>query len=324
MHLSLICCNIKPGDEVITTPLTFCATVNTIIHAGGVPVLVDVDPKTYNIDIELMERSITTKTKAIIPVHFAVRMCEITKIVDIAKSNNLKVIEDCAHAIESELDGIKAGTHADFGCFSFYSTKNIVTGEGGIILSKDQLLLKRIRALSLHGMSKDTWNRFGSDGYKHYQVIECGYKYNMMDLQAAIGCIQIDQTENFWKKRHAVWSAYMDAFNNLNVGLPPPFPANLKHAFHLFTLEIDPQKCGISRDQFIDEMTKLNIGVGVHYLSIPEHPYYQTTFGWKPEDFPNAMRLGRQLVSLPISAKLSYKDIQDVIDTTRYILKKYV
>ena len=320
LHLGMIAAGLKNGDEVITTPMTFCATVNAIIHAGATPVLADIDPATMNIEPNEVEKKITSKTRAILPVHFAGRSCNMDALCDIAKRHNLKIIEDCAHAIETEYKGRKTGTFGDFGCFSFYVTKNVVTGEGGIVVAKNEEDISRIKMLALHGMSKDAWKRFSDEGYKHYYVVECGYKYNMMDLQAAIGIHQLKRVETNWQKRQQIWQAYNDAFSSSHVGLPAPVEPDTRHAYHLYTILIDKEKTGICRDEFLNAMTANNIGVGVHYLSIPEHPFYQKTFGWKPEDYPNAMRIGRQTVSLPFSAKLTNEDVGDVVKAVREVL----
>ncbi|OQW92455.1 MAG: UDP-4-amino-4,6-dideoxy-N-acetyl-beta-L-altrosamine transaminase [Thiotrichaceae bacterium IS1] len=321
LHLSLLASGVGPGDEVITTAMTFCATVNAIIHAGATPVLADIDPVTLNIDPAQVEAKITSKTKAILPVHFAGRPCEMDALCNITQTHQLKVVEDCAHAIETEYKGRKTGSFGDFGCFSFYVTKNIVTGEGGMVITKREEDAARIKILALHGMSKDAWKRFSDEGYKHYYVTEVGFKYNMMDLQAAIGIHQLKRIEACWQRREHIWHRYNEAFQSLPLGLPSVPEPGTKHAYHLYTVRIDAEKAGLSRDQFLDAMTKENIGVGVHYLSIPEHPYYQKTFGWRPEDYPNAMRVGRETVSLPISAKLSDGDVGDVIKAVHKILE---
>ncbi|MEL7035794.1 MAG: DegT/DnrJ/EryC1/StrS family aminotransferase [Cyanobacteria bacterium J06592_8] len=313
LHLALLAAELKPGDEVITTAVTFCATVNSILHTGATPVLADIDPVTMNIDPTAVESKITPRTKAIIPVHFAGRPCDMNQILEIAQRYHLKVIEDCAHAIETEYKGQKAGTLGDFGCFSFYVTKNIVTGEGGMILTQGEEDAARLKILALHGMSKDAWKRFGDEGYKHYKVIECGFKYNMMDLQAAIGIHQLKRIEKYWKRRQEIWHRYQQAFQDLPIALPAEPEVGTRHGYHLYTILIDQEKSGICRDDFLNAMTAENIGIGVHYLSIPEHPYYQQTLGWKPEDYPNAMLIGRSTVSLPLSAKLTDEDIEDVI-----------
>ncbi len=321
LHLSMLAAGLDPGDEVITTPLTFCATINAIIHAAAVPVLADVDPLTMNIDPVEIKKKITPRTRAILPVHFAGRPCEMEAILEIAQENRLLVIEDCAHAIETEYHGKKAGTMGDFGCFSFYVTKNLTTGEGGMVLAKRREDIGRIKILALHGMSQDAWKRFSDEGYKHYHIVECGFKYNMMDMQAAMGLHQLKRVEANWKRREEIWKFYDNSFRALSIGLPHAPELNTRHAYHLYTILIDQKGCGISRDEFLVAMTKQNIGVGVHYLSIPEHPYYQERFGWDSENFPHARQIGRQTISLPLSGSLSEEDISDVSAAVKQILK---
>lgn len=313
LHVSMVAAGFKPGDEVITSALTFCATVNSIIHAGLTPVLADVDPITMNIDPDDVAARVTSRTRAIIPVHFAGRACDLDRLSLLASEKNLKIIEDCAHAVETTYHGRPAGTFGDFGCFSFYVTKNVVTGEGGMILARRREDADRCKVISLHGMSKDAWTRFSDEGYKHYQVVECGFKYNMMDLQAAIGIHQLERVDRCWKRREEVWHTYNDAFVDLPISLPSPVEPDTRHAYHLYTILIDQARTGISRDQFLVAMTKRNIGVGVHYLSLPEHPFYRETYGWNVAQYPQAMRIGRQTVSLPLSPKLTREDVDDVI-----------
>lgn len=322
LHVSLLSAGLKPGDEVITTPMTFCATVNAIIHAGATPVLADIDPVTMNIDPAQIEARLSPRTRAILPVHFAGRPCDMDAIMGIAARHDLKVIEDCAHAIESEYKGRKTGTIGDFGCFSFYVTKNIVTGDGGMALARREADLGRIKTLGMQGMSKDAWKRFSDEGYKHYQVVECGFKYNMMDLQAAIGIHQLQRIERYWLRRQEIWERYNDAFWDLPIGLPAEPEADTRHAFHLYTIQVDEARAGVHRDAFLQAMTAARIGVGVHYLSVPEHPYYRESYGWRPEDYPHALRVGRQTVSLPLSARMTDDDVEDVIDAVRSILRK--
>jgi len=320
LHLSILAADLQPGDEVITTPLTFCATVNAILHADAIPVLADVDPLTMNIDPARVQARISDRTRAILPVHFAGRACDMDALSGIVKDNKLVMIEDCAHAIETEYKGKKAGTFGDYGCLSFYVTKNIVTGEGGMVISNNEARAERIKVLALHGMSKHAWKRFGDEGFKHYQVVEAGFKYNMMDLQAAIGIHQLARIEPYWHRREKVWNRYNEAFSDLPLGLPAPIEPDTRHGYHLYTILVDEQRTGITRDAFLDAMTHQGIGVGVHYLSIPEHPYYQEQFHWRPEDYPNAMRIGRQTVSLPLSAKLTDDDVEDVITAVKRVL----
>ena len=317
LHLSILAAGYGPGDEVITTAMTFCSTVNAIIHAGATPVLADIDPDTMNIDPAQVAARITPRTKAIIPVHFAGRACRMDELMGIANANGLTVIEDCAHAIETAYRGQPAGTFGRFGCFSFYATKNVATGEGGLVLARDEEAAARIKVLGLHGMTKDAWKRFGDEGYRHYQVVECGFKYNMMDLQAAIGIHQLKRIESNWLRRQEIWQRYTSAFADLPLGLPAALESDSRHAYHLYTLLVDEQKVGLSRDRFLTAMTAENIGVGVHYQSIPEHPYYRQTFGWNPEDYPQALRVGRQTLSIPIAPNLTDEDVEDVILAVR-------
>lgn len=320
LHLSLKVAGIKPGDEVITTPMTFCSTVNAIIHAGGTPVLADVDPNTMNLDPVAVRERLSPRTRAIVPVHFAGRPCDMDGLRAVLGNTDVKIIEDCAHAIETEYHGRKAGTIGDFGCFSFYTTKNVVTAEGGMVIATNSEDIDRVKVLALHGMSKDAWARYSDSGFKHYRVVECGFKYNMTDLAASLGIHQLRQVETNWQRRRELWQCYNEAFAALPVQLPAKLEPDTRHAYHLYTILIDDSRAGITRDDFLDGMTQQKIGAGVHYLSIPEHPYYAETFGWRPEDYPHAMRLGRQTVSLPLSAKLSDQDAADVVSGVRRVL----
>jgi dTDP-4-amino-4,6-dideoxygalactose transaminase len=275
-----------------------------------------------NIDPAQVEAKISPKTRALLPVHFAGRSCNMDALTQIAKRHGLKVIEDCAHAVETEYHGRQAGTFGDFGCFSFYATKNVTTGEGGMVLTRNEEDLTRIKMLALHGMSKDAWKRFGDEGHKHYFVVETGFKYNMMDLQAALGIHQLRRVESNWRRREEIWKRYNQAFADLPAILPAEPEPNTRHAYHLYTILIDEARSASSRDGFLDSMTKLGVGVGVHYLSIPEHPVYQQRFGWQAADYPHAMRIGRQTVSLPLSAKLTDAEVSRVIDLVRAVLAR--
>jgi dTDP-4-amino-4,6-dideoxygalactose transaminase len=320
LHLSILAAGIGPGDEVITSPLTFCASVNAIVHAGATPVLADVDPRTMNLDPDAVAAKISPRTRAVLPVHFAGRPCDMDALLALASRHDLKLIEDCAHAIEAEYKGRQTGTFGDFGCFSFYVTKNVATGEGGMVLARREEDISRIKVLGLHGMSKDAWKRFSDEAYKHYQVVECGFKYNMMDLQAALGIHQLARVESNWLRRQEIWKRYDAAFADLPVATPMPPEPWIRHAYHLYTILVDEKTCGIGRDAMIEAMTALNIGVGVHYLSVPEHPYYQKTFGWTAKQYPNAMRIGRQTLSLPLSPGLSDADVADVIEAVQTVV----
>lgn len=323
LHLACLVLDLGPGDEVITTAMTFCSTINAIIHTGATPVVADINPRNQLIDPASVESLITPRTKALLVVHFAGRSCDMDALMDIARRHGLKVIEDCAHAIETEYHGQKAGTFGDIGCFSFYATKNIVTGEGGMALSANQKLIERIRIMGLHGMSADAWSRFSDAGYKHYQVVDLGFKYNMMDLQAAIGLHQLQRVEHYWEKRKKIWERYMEAFAALPITLPAPVEEHTRHAYHLFTLGINEERTGLSRDAMLTALHRRNIGAGVHYLAIPEHPFYQKRFGWKPENTPNAVSYGRETLSLPLSPKLDETDVTDVIEAVSEIVTEH-
>ncbi|CAN5763621.1 DegT/DnrJ/EryC1/StrS family aminotransferase [soil metagenome] len=320
LHLSMLVAGLKEGDEVITTPMTFCATVNSILHAGATPVLVDCDRDTQLIDPARIEAAVTPRTRAVIPVHLAGRICDMDAILDIAARHNLVVIEDAAHALEGVYRGRKVGNISHLTCFSFYVTKNITTGEGGVVTTNDPDFAARIKMYGLHGLSRDAWKRFSDEGYKHYQVSVPGFKYNMMDLQAAIGVHQFTHVDRWLNRRAEIWRRYAEAYADLPVGLPVPDAADTVHARHLYTLMIDPRDAGVTRDEFMARMHSLGIGTGVHYLAVHLHPYYRDHFGYRPEDFPNATWISERTVSLPLSPGLSDHDVQDVIDAVRYVL----
>lgn len=322
LHLALVALDLEPGDEVITTPLTFASTVNSIIHAGGTPVLADVDPLTMNIDPAAVAAAISPRTRAILPVHFAGRPCEMDALLALTEKHSIDIIEDCAHAIETSWRGRRAGTFGRFGCFSFYATKNLTTAEGGMLLARSEEDADRLRILALHGMSKDAWKRFGDDGYRHYYIVEAGFKYNMTDLQAAIGLQQLRKIDRFRRRRQEIWDAYLDGLSGLPIRLPAPCEPDTEHALHLFTICIDSDDASVTRDEFLDAMTRHRIGVGVHYLSIPEHPYYQERFGWHPVDVPQATRIGRETVSLPLMPSMTDDDVARVIRAVRFILQE--
>lgn len=305
LHLSLLASGVSKGDEVIVPAMTFCASVNAIINSGATPVLADVDRETMNIDPVDIESRITDKTRAIVPVHFAGRPCDMSKIMNIAERHSLKVIEDCAHAIETEWEGQPVGTFGDFGCFSFYVTKNLTTGEGGMVISRNREDIDRIKVLALHGMSKDAWHRFSDAGYKHYDVVASGYKYNMMDLQAAIGIHQLDKITKHHQARENLWNYYNEQFSDLPIVCPSNDRSKIKHGFHLYPILVDEKSCGISRDEFLNAMTVQKIGVGVHYRSIAQHSYYQEEYGFRSSDYPQSEYIGNRTVSLPLSAAVS-------------------
>ena len=322
LHLVLEAIGIGSGDEVIVPSMTFAATANAVIHSGARPVLVDVDKSTMNIDISDIKRKITAKTKAVIPVHFAGRPCDMDGIIELSKKNNLKIIEDSAHALEAEYHGRKTGTMGDAGCFSFYATKNVVTGEGGMVITGNEEYARKVKIMSLHGMSSDAWERTGStSGSGHYDVVYPGYKFNMTDLQASLGMHQFPKIDEYHKRRRDIWEKYNESFSALPVFTPKEAGAGVKHSYHLYTLLLNIDKTGITRDEFISEMKKRKIGVGVHYKALHLHPYYSLTFGYKKGDFPNAEWISERTVSLPLSPALTDENVQSVITAVKDILK---
>ncbi|MBT5855414.1 DegT/DnrJ/EryC1/StrS family aminotransferase [bacterium] len=313
LHLSLIALRLSPGDEVITTDMTFCSTVNAIIHSGATPVLVDCDLDSRNISIDAINRAITPKTKAIIPVHMAGYPCDMTSILAIAKQHNLSIIEDCAHAIESRYNGIPLGTLGDFGCLSFYATKNICTAEGGMILTKHPHSAKEVKQLALHGLSSDAWSRFSDKGYKHYLVDFPGYKYNLTDLAASLGLRQMEKIDSFHQKRQAIFRRYNEAFKSLPLRLPLDTPEEHTHGYHLYSPVIKPEFTAISRDDVLIQLHNSGIGVGVHYLGLHCHPYYKQSLLLNADDFPNSQIISDNTFSLPLTPFLTENQVSRII-----------
>jgi dTDP-4-amino-4,6-dideoxygalactose transaminase len=324
LFLSLLATGIEMGDEVIVCSMTFCATANVVEHIKAKPVLVDSDLNTMNVSIDDLKKKISPKTKGIILVHFAGRpISNIREIVEIAREKNIAVIEDCAHAIETELDGQKAGTFGDIASFSFYVTKNITTAEGGMIITNNKEYADKVKILALHGMSKDAWKRYSDDGYSHYEVVYPGYKYNMTDLQAALGVKQFAKVDAFYHTREKIWNFYNKELKGLPFITPCPVEENSVHAYHLYTILLELEKLNITRDQFIGLMHKENIGTGVHYRAIHLQKYYRETYNYKPEDFPNATRISERTVSLPLSSGMSDQDMVNVVTAIKKIVAKY-
>lgn len=316
LYLSLCALHLQPEDEVITTPLTFCATINSIIHAGGKPILADIDPRTNNIDPDAVARSITPRTRAILPVHLYGRPCDMQALRTVIHESgrDIAIIEDCAHAIESIYDGEKAGTMGEFGCFSFYPTKNLTTGEGGMIIGKNKEHVARARMLSSHGLSRDAWKRFGNNGYSHYSVEEPGFKMNFTDIQASLGIHQLAKLEKHWLRRAQIWERYQAGLKGLPITLPEDFINTVqnRHAYHLYTVRIGLTS-GRLRDDILNELTARKIGTGVHYQSMCDHKYYQDTYGWTSASQPYASAVGRETLSMPLSLRMTDDDVDRVI-----------
>jgi dTDP-4-amino-4,6-dideoxygalactose transaminase len=320
MHLSLLVAGLGSGDEVITTPMTFVSTINCILHAGATPVLVDCDRKTGLIDPQRIEDAITPRTRAILPVHLYGRPCNMDAIMAIAGRHHMIVVEDAAHAMEATYKGRKIGNIGHLTCFSFYVTKNVTTGEGGMVTTNESAFADKIKIYALHGMTKDAWKRYSDEGYKHYQVIYPGFKYNMMDIQASIGIHQLARVESWLERRNEIWRRYSEAFADLPVGLPAPDEPETVHARHLYTLLIDREHCGLSRDEFMQRLYERGIGTGVHFIGAHLQPYYRDRFGYRPEDFPNATWISDRTVSIPLSAKLTDADVGRIIEAVSNVL----
>ncbi len=318
LHLSLIALGIGEGDEVITTPYTFASTGNVIIQVGAKPVFVDINRKTFNIKPRKIEKAITSKTKTIIPVHYAGQPCEMNMIMKIAKKYNLFVIEDAAHAIGAEYKGRKIGTLGDAICFSFYATKNITTGEGGAVTTNDKKLAEKIRVLRLHGISKDAWKRYDKKGSWYYEIEECGWKYNISDIQAALGIHQIRKLDKFNQIRRKYAQIYNKELGGIKGLITPYEKPDVKHVYYLYPILLE----NYNRDEFIEKMAKNGIGCSVHFIPLHLHPFYKNIFGFKKGDFPNAEWVYERVVSLPLYPKLSQKDIYRVIFTIKNLITK--
>lgn len=315
LHLSLILAGIEPGDEVITTSITFPATANTIVHVGARPVFADIDLDTLNIDPAAIRRAVTKKTRAIIPVHMAGKACDMNAIADIADEFNLVVIEDAAHAIETRYQGRNVGSLSPFTAFSFYVTKNLCTVEGGMLTTDDDEAAERARRLRMHGITKEAWSRYTDTGFTHYETIEPGYNYSLTDYQAALGTHQLERLDERWERRRSIVETYDRALSdNPYVTIP----ARATHpddrdAFHLYQVLLQTDQLRVSRDEYAGAMQKENIGIGVHFTPIHLHRYYRELLGLRAGSLPFAESVGQRTISLPLSAKLTDAEVSDVI-----------
>lgn len=322
LHLALIAAGIGNRDEVITTPMTFCATANVIVHVGARPVFADVRREPMTIDPREIEKKITRKTRAIIPVHMAGRPCDMDSILAIAKKHRLIVISDCAHAIETTYHGKKMGSFGDMAAFSFYATKNITTGEGGMLTTNRSDYARKVEIASLHGLSSHAWQSERARNLHLYLVVTPGYKYNMFDIQAALGLKQLGKIEKYFVIRERIWETYDRAFQNLPVFLPAPAERGTRHGRHLYTLLLDLKYLRKTRDEIREMLSQEGIGSGIHFVSVPEHPFYRKTYGFRKGDFPNAEWISERTVSLPFSAKLSTRDVDRVIHAVTQVVRK--
>ncbi|MGG5774862.1 DegT/DnrJ/EryC1/StrS family aminotransferase [Bacillus subtilis] len=322
LFLALKAKGIGPGDEVITSPLTFSSTANTIIHTGATPVFADIDENKLNIDPVKLEAAVTPRTKAVVPVHFGGQSCDMDAIMAIAQNHGLFVLEDAAHAVYTTYKQRMIGSIGDATAFSFYATKNLATGEGGMLTTDDEELADKIRVLSLHGMSKAAWNRYSSNGSWYYEVESPGYKMNMFDLQAALGLHQLKRLDDMQKRREEIAGRYQTAFQQIPGLITPFVHDDGRHAWHLYVLQVDEKKAGVTRSEMITALKdEYNIGTSVHFIPVHIHPYYQKQFGYKEADFPNAMNYYKRTLSLPLYPSMSDDDVHDVIEAVRDIVK---
>lgn len=325
LHLSLIAAEVKSGDEVLTTPLTFSATANVIVHQGALPVFVDVNRTTLNIDPALIEEHITPRTKAIIPVHFGGLPCEMDRILDIARRHHLVVIEDAAHAMGGRYRGRMVGTLGNFTAFSFYANKNLTTGEGGMVTTDDAAAAELMEIYRLHGMSRDAWARYQTKQVVFSEAVYPGYKYNMTDMQASLGIHQLRKLESFLAIREQYAAIYDEAFTDMpEITLQPRSGGEGdRHALHLYLLILNLERLSADRDTIVSALRAENVGAAIHYKAIHLHPYYRQRFGYRGGEFPNAEFASERILSLPLSPKMTRSDVDDVIQAVRKVIAYY-
>jgi perosamine synthetase len=332
MHLTLDAIGLEKGDEVITTPYTFAATAEVVRYFDAEPVFVDIRPTDLNIDPQLIDAAVSERTKAIIPVHIAGLPTELDAIYAIAARHGLAIIEDAAHAFPAKYKGYYIGRDLDpslstkfphFICFSFYATKTITTGEGGMICTHDETLAERCRTMALHGISKDAWNRYTAQGDWYYEIVAPGYKYNLTDVASAMGLVQLRRAKQMWQRRREIACHYNAAFGPLPELQIPADRADCQHAWHLYILRLNLDRLRLDRAQFVQELNKLNIGTSVHFIPLHLHPYYRETFGFVQTDFPVAFDEYRRVISLPIYSKMCSQDVKDVINSVTYLVEQW-
>lgn len=330
LHIALTALGVGPGDEVILPSFTFCATANVVVHRGARPVLVDIKDD-YNISPEAVEAAITPKTKAIMPVHYGGMACDLQEIYEIAARHHLAVVEDGAHAIGIHYRGMKVGsddlTRQEWHegvlsavVYSFYATKNMTTGEGGMIATSHEDLANHMRVLTLHGMSRDAWKRYTSAGSWYYEVVDAGYKYNMTDIQAALGIHQLRRLDEFIQRRRQYARMYDEGLADLPEIKTPIAHEDRSHAYHLYVIQIDPERLTLDRARFIEKLKAYNIGTSVHYIPVHLHPFYQKTFGYSRGDLPKTEACYDRIISLPLYPKMTEADVAYVVDAVREIV----
>lgn len=323
LHVALLAHGIGPGDEVITTPMTFAATLNVIVLVGATPVLADIDRATLNVRVEEIEKKTTARTRAVVPVHYVGQPCDMDPILALAASRGLAVIEDAAHAIGTEYKGRRIGAFPTTSVFSFHPNKNITTGEGGMVVTNDEEVFERVSLLKFHGMDRNAWKRFAKAGSPRYDIALPGYKYNMMDIQAAIGLHQLGRLDGFIEKRSAIADAYDRDLAQAPLILPKRVPWPSRHAWHLYAPLVDLERLTIDRDRFMAELKERNIGCGLHYSAAHEFSYYRDRFGWQPMDFPEAHFVSERIISLPLFPDMTEAERGDVVEAVFDIAKRF-
>ncbi len=319
LHLALEACGLQPGDEVLIPTTTFTATGEAVTYVGARPVLIDIDPITLNLDTRLVKRKITSRTRAMIPVHMAGQPCDLKELHCLASDHELHVIEDAAHALPSEYQGRRIGCLSELTAFSFYATKTLTTGEGGMITTDDDDYAARMRMMRLHGISGDAWKRYEKNGSWFYEVLEAGFKYNPTDLQAALGLVQLAKCDALNDARRRIAGRYTSAFKEIGALEPPAIKCDRTTSWHLYILRLRLEQLQIDRNGFIHKLKERGIGTSVHFIPLHLHPYYQRTYGYRRGDFPIAETEFERCVSLPIYPAMSDADVEQVIDNVTEI-----
>ena len=323
LHLALKAVGLQEGDEVIVPTVTFTATAEVVTYFKAQPVLVDIEVDTFNIDVSLIERKITNRTKAIMPVHFAGQLCDMDEIGALARKYNLVVIEDAAHAMPACYKDRKVGTMGDIACFSFYATKSLTTGEGGMATTANDEWADKMRLLRLHGISKDAWKRYTGEGSWYYEVEAAGYKYNMTDIQAAMGLAQLRKIDWMWKRRKEIADTYTNAFASRDDIQTPYVKSDRESSWHLYVVKLNIEKLRIERNQFIEELKSRGVMTSVHFIPLYKHPYYMTAFNYDTSEFAVSESVYKRIISLPIYPGMSNEDVERVIHSVKDVLQKF-
>ncbi len=323
LHLAVAALGIGDGDEVITTPFTFCATAHVLVHERAIPVFADIRTSDYTIDPAAIRAKITPRTKAILPVHIAGHPCALEEISVLAREYNLHIIEDAAHAAGARYHDQLVGTFGDATAFSFYATKNITTAEGGMLTVHNDELAERAQLLSRHGIDRDAWRRISEQGSWYYEVRAAGYKYNMYDIQAVLGLDQLAHLEDFVARRRQLAAWYTEGLQDIPQVAIPTEALGVRHAWHLYIIRLDTEALRINRDQFIAALQEYNIGASVHFIPLHLQPYYQEAYGYHPGDFPVAEFAYERIISLPLYTRMTREDVDDVVQAVRKIVARH-